>query len=63
MNWKRIRQTWEDGDKQIAIRLFESMIYEMRLGQRSLLDFQGEKVISERMWNGPHMVHELQCRS
>jgi hypothetical protein len=39
MNWKKIQQAWENGDKQIAVRLLESMVYEMRLRQRSLLDF------------------------
>jgi hypothetical protein len=42
MNWKKIQQAWEAGDKQIAVRLLESMIYEMRLKQLSLLNFQGE---------------------
>ena len=48
MNWKKIQQAWENGDKQIAIRLLESMIYEMRLRQRSLLDFTGGTVLKER---------------
>ena len=47
MNWKKIQQAWEAGDKQIAVRLLESMIYEMRLRQRSLLDFQGETILKE----------------
>jgi hypothetical protein len=47
MNWKKIQQAWEVGDKQIAVRLLESMIYEMRLRQRSLLDFQGETILKE----------------
>jgi hypothetical protein len=42
MNWKKIQQAWEAGDRQIAVRLLESMIYEMRLRQRSLLDFREE---------------------
>ncbi len=41
MNWKRIQQAWEAGDREIAARLLESMLYELRLKQRSLLDFQG----------------------
>jgi len=47
MNWKRIQQAWEAGDKQIAVRLLESMIYELRLRQRSLLDFQEEAILNE----------------
>ena len=47
MNWKKIQQAWENGDKQIAVRLLESMIYEMRLRQRSLLDFKGEIILKE----------------
>lgn len=47
MNWKKIQQAWEAGDKQIAVRLLESMIYEMRLRQRSLLDFKGETILKE----------------
>jgi hypothetical protein len=48
MNWKKIQQAWEVGDKQIAVKLLESMIYEMRLRQRSLLDFQGETILKEK---------------
>ncbi len=40
MNWKKIQQAWEKRDKQIAVRLLESMIYEMRLRQFSLLNVQ-----------------------
>jgi hypothetical protein len=40
MNWKKIQQAWESGDRQIAVRLLESMIHEMRLKQRSLRDFE-----------------------
>ncbi len=43
MNWKKIQQAWEAGDRQIAVRLLESMVYEMRLRQLSLLSFQGEE--------------------
>jgi hypothetical protein len=39
MNWKRIQQAWEADDRQMAVRLLESMMYEMRLRQRSLADF------------------------
>jgi len=49
MNWKKIQQAWENGGKQIAVRLLESMIYEMRLRQRSLLDFKGEKILKEEV--------------
>jgi hypothetical protein len=41
MNWKKIQEAWENGDKQIAVRLLESMIYEMRLRQLSLSEFKG----------------------
>ena len=44
MNWKKIQEAWEAGDKQIAVRLLESMIYEMRLKQWTLVDFQGERI-------------------
>ncbi len=47
MNWKKIQQAWEVGDKQIAVRLLESMIYELRLRQRSHLDFRGEAILRE----------------
>jgi hypothetical protein len=47
MNWKKIQQAWEAGDKQIAVRLLESMLYELRLKQRSLLDFKGEKFLNQ----------------
>jgi hypothetical protein len=48
MNWKKIQQAWEGGDRQIAVRLLESMIYEMRLRQRSLLDFHGGTILKEK---------------
>jgi len=41
LNWKKIQQAWEAGDREIVTRLLESMLYELRLKQRSLLDFQG----------------------
>jgi hypothetical protein len=47
MNWKKIQQAWEAGDKQIAVKLLESMIYEMRLRQRSLKDFNGGGIHGE----------------
>jgi hypothetical protein len=48
MNWKKIQQAWESGDRQIAVRLLESMLYELRLRQRSLLDFPVEKPSKEK---------------
>ena len=48
MNRKKIQQAWENGDKQIAVRLLESMIYELRLRQRSLLDFRGEEFLNRK---------------
>jgi siderophore synthetase component len=47
MNWKKIQQAWEAGNKQIAVRLLESMIYEMRLKQRTLVDFNGGEIHGE----------------
>ena len=47
MNWKKIQQAWENGDKQIAVRLLESMLYELRLRQLSLLDFNGGEIHGE----------------
>ncbi|MBW2301262.1 MAG: hypothetical protein JRF46_13420 [Deltaproteobacteria bacterium] len=41
MNWKKIQQAWESGDRQIAVRLLESMIYELGLRQCSLAEFLG----------------------
>lgn len=43
MKWKKIQQAWENGDKQIAVRLLEAMLYELRLKQCSLMDFRLEK--------------------
>jgi hypothetical protein len=45
MNWKKIQQAWEAGDREIAVRLLESMLYELRLKQRSLMDFQDKNLI------------------
>jgi len=42
MNWRKIQAAWEAGDREIAARLLASMLYELRLKQRSLRDFQGE---------------------
>jgi hypothetical protein len=39
MNWKKIQQAWEAGDKQIAVPLLESMVYELGLKQKNLRDF------------------------
>jgi|GEM_PF-2287076 len=47
MNWRKIQQAWENWDKQIAVRLLESMIYEMRLRQLSLLNFNGGEIHGE----------------
>ncbi|MCJ7645703.1 hypothetical protein MUO65_02180 [bacterium] len=47
MNWKKIQQAWENGDKQIAVRLLESMLYELRLRQRTLVDFNGGEIYGE----------------
>jgi len=44
MNWKKIQQAWEAGDKQIAVRLLESMIYEMRLNQLPFRNFAERKL-------------------
>ena len=41
MNWKKIQQAWESGDRQIAVRLLESMIYELGLRQSNLAEFLG----------------------
>jgi hypothetical protein len=48
MNWKKIQEAWENGDKQIAVRLLESMLYELKLRQRSLLDFQGGTILKQK---------------
>ena len=48
MNWKKIQEAWENGDKQIAVRLLESMLYELRLRQRTLLDFNGGEIHGEQ---------------
>lgn len=41
MNWKKIKEAWEQGDKGIAVRLLQSMIYEMGLRQATLEEFEG----------------------
>lgn len=41
MNWKLIQQEWESGNHEIAVKLVESMIHEMRFKQRTLSDFSG----------------------
>ena len=51
MNWKKIQLAWGAGDKQIAARLLESMLYELRLKQRSLMDFPIEKTLREKEEN------------
>ncbi len=43
MNWKKIQQAWEAGDKEIAVRLLESMIYELGLKQKSLNEFLNQE--------------------
>ena len=40
MDWKKIQQAWEAGDRQIAVRLLEYMLQELRFKQRSLKDFK-----------------------
>ncbi len=45
MNWKKIQRAWENGDKQIAVRLLESMLYELRFKQLSLTDFERRKEV------------------
>lgn len=42
MNWRRIQEAWESGDRQIAVRLLESMIFELRLRQSCLEEFLKE---------------------
>jgi len=42
MNWREIQRRWESGDKQIAVRLLEQMIWELGLRQASLLEFVKE---------------------
>lgn len=39
MNWKAIRKAWESGDLQVAVRLLESMLFEMRFRQAGLGGF------------------------
>jgi hypothetical protein len=67
MNWKKIQQAWEAGDKQIAVRLLESMLYELRLRQRSLLDFQVETILKEeevgKCQNGACLAEKQRCQT
>jgi hypothetical protein len=42
MNWKKIQEAWEAGDKQIAVRLLEQMIWELGLRQAVLPEFLKE---------------------
>ena len=42
MNWKKIQEAWESGDRQIAVRLLEQMIWELGLRQAVLLEFLKE---------------------
>lgn len=41
MNWQKIQQAWERGDKQIAVRLLQVMVTELALRQSSLFEYQG----------------------
>lgn len=41
MNWKKIHQAWESGDRRIAVRLLECMIYQLDLRQCSLAEVLG----------------------
>lgn len=42
MNWKKIQDAWEAGDRKIAARLLEQMIWELGLRQAILLEFKKE---------------------
>jgi hypothetical protein len=42
VNWKKIQETWESGDRQIAVRLLEQMIWELQLRQSLLMEFLKE---------------------
>jgi hypothetical protein len=42
MKWREIQRRWESGDKQIAVRLLEQMIWELGLRQATLLEFAKE---------------------
>ena len=39
MNWKAIQHAWENGDREIAVRLLRSVVEEMRFRQKSLSCF------------------------
>ena len=40
MNCKEIQRRWEAGEKEVAVRLLQSMIYELGLRQCSLREFR-----------------------
>ena len=42
MNWKKIQEAWESGQRDIAVRLLEQMIWELGLRQAVLSDFLKE---------------------
>ena len=42
MNWKAIQRAWENGDREIAVRLLRSMVEEMRFKQRPLTSYVTE---------------------
>jgi len=39
MNWSAIQKAWENGDRDIAVRLLRSMVNEMRFEQKTLSCF------------------------
>ena len=43
MNWKKIQEAWESGNRQIAVQLLESMVYELGLRQCNLNEFLGQR--------------------
>ena len=42
MNWKKIQEAWDSGEREIAVRLLEQMIWELGLRQAVLLEFLEE---------------------
>ena len=42
MNWKAIQRAWEDGDREVAVRLLRLMEEEMKLKQRPLTSYLTE---------------------
>jgi hypothetical protein len=42
MNWRKIQDAWESGDKQIAVQLPEQMIWELGLRKAVLSEFLKE---------------------